>query len=1669
MQVTLVDFEGVPAESIISIRAGGERRQAAVKQNHPFKFPSALKDANPLRIDIFSPLGSRLLSLDPSRARHTVDVGGSMKVVLDVQQQLGDSSTMPAAGQKVPSIPGFKSKLGQASEFNSYLERHNIVNFIQEIFLEMLHKMPDDPYSFLGGKLEGARIQLNADTKLLQGELRIDELLDFMKEDKNEIKKQFGRASVCPDLPVDLQQLMKDDEFRIQCNAKFDSLDTDGNGSLSAIELFPCIVEISQEHPYSVTLDHCERLLKIFDEGNTGNLTRDEFFEFVKFLYLMQYLDSQVAGPVQPSAPGSDPFDDEMMEAELRVDELLDMMAQDRTVVRKQIGRASQCPDMPVELSELMASDEFKTRCNEQFDQLDEDKNGVLTVDELFPILDDLSQEHPMAITLEHCQSFLKIFDDSNSGNLTRAEFYEFVKFMYLMKWLEDCVEAPQKKPKSDAIYDSAYDVDAIEGEYRIHDLLEMMKADKAAVKKEFGRASCCPDIPVELSEMMASEDFKAQCNSQFDALDADKNGVLTIDELAPVIVEISKEREQSVTLEHCQRFVEIFDEGKSGNLTRTEFYDFVKFMYFMLWLESASQPPAGPPAFQEGEFGVDYDVEGEFRIHDLLDNMKEDKAFVKKQFGRASACPDIPAGLSELLASEDFKAQCDAQFDALDTDLNGVLSADELFPVILEISQERSQSVTMEHCQRFLEMFDEGKSGNLTRSEFFDFVKFLYFMLWLDAASQGQIMDESAAVADGELRINSLLSMMKEDRSLIKTEIGRASLCPDMPPDLLELMHSEDFKKACEQEFDALDKDKNEVLSADELFPVIVNFSQEHPMSVTYEHCQRFLETFDDSKSGNLTRTEFVEFVKFLYLMRWLDSAAQQNVDLELIEGEMQIDDLLEMMKQDKAEVKRQFGRASLCPDLPPELTEMMASEDFKKEVQAKFDLLDADGNGVLTADELFPVIEELSTQRPLSVTYDHCMKLLAIFDDSKSGNLTRDEFFEFVKFLFLMQYLDSKAAAIQEQFDIIEGELRVDDLLDMMQQDRTQVRKQFGRASLCPDIPAELQEFMGSDEFKKKCEDRFDALDENKDGTLSADELYPVLIEISQETPMSITFEHCVRFMEMFDDSKSGNLTRTEFYEFAKFMYLMMWMDSVRQEKEMNDIVDGELKIDELLDMMQHNKHVVRQQFGRASACPDLPPQLTELMAGDEFKQRCDAQFDQLDEDKNGTLSADELFPIIIGMTSADPVHPYSVTYEHCWRLLKIFDDTNSGSLTKTEFYDFVKFMYLMSYLEAQQNSRAAEDSEMHIGMMLAMLDEGVSQIRSNLDRILSCPDIPEWLLFIMQDDAFVQDCSDQFDELDADKNGVLTPDELYPVIVGLSAAHPLAVTTDHCRYLSVIFDEDCNGVISRSEFVKLVRFIFIVQWLKEQPRPPPPPPQDSTAIVDHMLSILQDNVSAIKQEYATILSSPECPDWLKKCLQSEDFQAECAQYFDKFDDDGNGVLSPDELFPIVQEISQVHPVNITEEHCNKMALIFDEDKNGVISRDEFANLVKFVIIIQWLQEHQEQKAAASPEDDVQLEATNKQLLETQKTLQAVQEQLMNTTATMSAMLAAGANPGSPVTSNERVEWEMEKKKLMDQLAQSKQLQELQKKGMAQTVGQLMVEKQELEMQLEMAKIQK
>ena len=73
-------------------------------------------------------------------------------------------------------------------------------------------------------------------------------------------------------------------------------------------------------------------------------------------------------------------------------------------------------------------------------------------------------------------------------------------------------------------------------------------------------------------------------------------------------------------------------------------------------------------------------------------------------------------------------------------------------------------------------------------------------------------------------------------------------------------------------------------------------------------------------------------------------------------------------------------------------------------------------------------------------------------------------------------------------------------------------------------------------------------------------------------------------------------------------------------------------------------------------------------------------------------------------------------------------------------------------------------------------------------------------------------------RYKELDVDQNGVVDPEELFPVVIELTNSEPWAVTDAHCRKFAHIFDEDGDGRIDLTEFEKLVRFCVIMSALDE-----------------------------------------------------------------------------------------------------------------------------------------------------------------------------------------------------------------------------------------------------------
>ena len=94
-----------------------------------------------------------------------------------------------------------------------------------------------------------------------------------------------------------------------------------------------------------------------------------------------------------------------------------------------------------------IVSESFSRGCGEDFDAVDIDRNGVLTPDEIYPLIADLAQVNEMSVTLQQCREFAAIFGkDGGSGIVTRLEFVEFCRTILVMQYLHDHPDATKRR-----------------------------------------------------------------------------------------------------------------------------------------------------------------------------------------------------------------------------------------------------------------------------------------------------------------------------------------------------------------------------------------------------------------------------------------------------------------------------------------------------------------------------------------------------------------------------------------------------------------------------------------------------------------------------------------------------------------------------------------------------------------------------------------------------------------------------------------------------------------------------------------------------------------------------------------------------------------------------------------------------------------------------------------------------------------------------------------------------------------------------------------------------------------------------------------------------------------------------------------------------------------------
>jgi len=308
-----------------------------------------------------------------------------------------------------------------------------------------------------------------------------------------------------------------------------------------------------------------------------------------------------------------------------------------------------------------------------------------------------------------------------------------------------------------------------------------------------------------------------------------------------------------------------------------------------------------------------------------------------------------------------------------------------------------------------------------------------------------------------------------------------------------------------------------------------------------------------------------------------------------DIAKGEKQVEEYLYMLEKDRNSVSK------IIPMLPEYFYEALTSDDFVNLCHSKFMELDADGNGTLSPEELFPLIVELSSAHPYSVDLQQCERFTAIFDIRGDGVIRLDEFVDFARFLEIMSYLQSDEGKQEfaEGLKVLEDAKQIEDLITMLQNDRRQIKM------VIPYLPDDLRDELLSEHFTLNCLERFQQLDADASGTLDPTELYPIIMDMTSAHHLALDLEQCKRFTDVFDDAKSGFISQKEFVNFARFLVVMAFLQTE----------DGQTTLDIALQQETQSVRpaelsVTGQSIGQG-ASPNSPQAVGHLSVDLDFYQ--------------------------------------------------------------------------------------------------------------------------------------------------------------------------------------------------------------------------------------------------------------------------------------------------------------------------------------------------------------------------------------------------------------------------------------------------------------------------------
>jgi len=1083
---------------------------------------------------------------------------------------------------------------------NGLIMRDEFIDFAQ--FLSVMN--------FLTNSMEGQQIyQASLD---FTNQIELEKHIAMLKENWKNLPKVIHL------LPESVVNDISSNGFANLCNENFKYLAAEQDSALDPIKLYPLANKLCSEHPIRFNEAIFKELFASFDKEGTGKISSKQVVDFARFVVVVAYL-----------ASCQEWHDTSVQNSKERINQLLAYL---KTHVDKIDHVVTY---LPREFQEDLLSKAFEQQCMEDFRSIDTDNSGFLEPKELIPLILNLSDGHHFAITSDHVLEFVGLFDTMRNGVITPVEFINLARCMMIFAYLET--------EEGAAIKQEAEVDDSLQ---RIAELLAMLKNDRNAIHKVI------PLLPETIYNELVSDDFIVLCKQRFAELDKDGNGSLSPDELHTIICELSDAQPYAIDIEHCKEFTEIFDMDGDGVIRTDEFVDFARFLCVMNYLESDEAKKT------MGE-GLKI-MESSKEIDELVATMSQSKREMQK------VLPYLPDDLCSELLSAEFVSNCLAKFSELDEDVNGSLDPIELYPLILELTSSHEYSLDLDQCTQFMTIFDDEKTGVISKNEFVDFARFLMIMGFLRTDDGKKTLalaanDEALKVAadPAESGLVEYVDMLKKDPNSLKEVLWI------LPKAVVDDISSDVFAKQCIDTFNYFDRDNKKEVDPRKLFPMLNRFCVEHAIHMDDAFCQELFVYFDTEGKGVVSFEQVVECGQFIVALSYLICCSEWQ-DSSVKHSKARIEELLDYLTHNLNKL------GDVLPYLPQELQKKLMSDDFERQCMADFQQLDKANSGVLEPKELIPLILILSEGQQLSLTYDHVMEFLGLFDTAKNGVLTPGEFMQFSRFMMILAYLETEdGRAAVESSEIEAGRKEIEDMLEMMKKDRNAIHK------VIPLLPAEIFEDITSDDFVMRCHDAFGTLDSDKNGTLDPAELHPIIVQISEAHPYAIDLEHCKEFTAIFDLYGDGVIRKDEFVDFARFLCVMNFLRSDEGQEQMVEgmkILESSQEIDDLVSMLKNDRRQMRKVM------PYLPDDLRDELLSELFTSTCLEKFKELDKDGNGSLDPSELYPIILEMTNA---HHYALDLEQCNRFMEVFDDEKTGVISRKEFVNFARFLMVLSYL--------------------------------------------------------------------------------------------------------------------------------------------------------------------------------------------------------------------------------------------------------------------------------------------------------------------------------------------------------------------------------------------------